>query len=123
MLECLTKINWKKVGLFASGTLFGTAGIKVLASDDAKKVYTNCTAAVLRIQLQLFRRTLKIFMKAQNRLMKNVQKQKWQRSLQKKLKQQKKRQQKKLKLRQKQQNSFDNLIYIKTYCGKADCRC
>ena len=23
-------------------------GIKVLASDDAKKVYTNCTAAVLR---------------------------------------------------------------------------
>ena len=48
MLECLTKINWKKVGLFASGTLFGTAGIKVLASDDAKKVYTGCTAAVLR---------------------------------------------------------------------------
>ena len=24
MFECLTKINWKKVGLFASGTLFGT---------------------------------------------------------------------------------------------------
>ena len=41
MLECLTKINWKKVGLFASGTLFGTAGIKVLASDDAKKVYKS----------------------------------------------------------------------------------
>ena len=39
MLECLTKINWKKVGLFASGTLFGTAGIKVLASDDAKSLY------------------------------------------------------------------------------------
>ena len=48
MLECLTKINWKKVGLFASGTLFGTAGIKALSSDDAKKLYTNCTAAVLR---------------------------------------------------------------------------
>ena len=48
MFECLTKINWKKVGLFASGTLFGTAGIKVLASDDAKKLYANCTAAVLR---------------------------------------------------------------------------
>lgn len=47
-VECLTKINWKKVGLFASGTLFGTAGIKALASDDAKKLYTNCTAAVLR---------------------------------------------------------------------------
>ena len=38
MLECLTKINWKKVGLFASGTLFGTAGIKVLASDDARYI-------------------------------------------------------------------------------------
>ena len=48
MFECLTKINWKKVGLFASGTLFGTAGIKALASDEAKKLYTNCTAAVLR---------------------------------------------------------------------------
>ena len=38
----------KKSGLFAAGVLFGTAGIKVLASDDAKKVYTGCTAAVLR---------------------------------------------------------------------------
>lgn len=41
-------IDWKKVALFAGGTLFGTAGIKILASDDAKKVYTQCTAAVLR---------------------------------------------------------------------------
>ena len=48
MFECFTKINWKIVGLFASGTLFGTSGIKALASDDAKKLYTNCTAAVLR---------------------------------------------------------------------------
>ncbi|MBS7183485.1 MAG: hypothetical protein KH047_08355 [Eubacterium sp.] len=36
----------KKVGMFAAGTLFGTAGIKVLTSKDAKKVYANCTAAV-----------------------------------------------------------------------------
>lgn len=28
--------------------LFGTAGIKVLSSKDAKKVYTHTTAAVLR---------------------------------------------------------------------------
>ena len=28
--------------------VFGTAGIKILASDDAKKFYANCTAAVLR---------------------------------------------------------------------------
>ena len=41
-------INWKKTGVFAAGVLFGTAGIKVLSSKDAKKVYTNCTAAVLR---------------------------------------------------------------------------
>ena len=48
MLECLKKINKEKTGLFAAGVAFGTAGIKVLSSDDAKKVYTNCTAAVLR---------------------------------------------------------------------------
>lgn len=38
----------KKVGIFAGGILFGTAGVKILASKDAKKAYTNCTAAVLR---------------------------------------------------------------------------
>lgn len=40
--------NLKKPGLFAAGVLFGTAGVKVLGSKDAKKVYTNCTAAALR---------------------------------------------------------------------------
>ena len=38
----------KKAGIFAGGILFGTAGVKILASKDAKKAYTNCTAAVLR---------------------------------------------------------------------------
>ena len=38
----------KKFSLFAAGVLFGTAGIKVLSSKDAKKVYTHTTAAVLR---------------------------------------------------------------------------
>ena len=28
--------------------MLGTAGIKILSSKDAKKVYTQCTAAVLR---------------------------------------------------------------------------
>lgn len=42
------KFDSKKTGLFAAGVLFGTAGIKVLSSKDAKKVYTNVTAAVLR---------------------------------------------------------------------------
>lgn len=48
MLELLSKINAKKTGIFAAGVLFGTAGIKILSSKDAKKFYTNCTAAVLR---------------------------------------------------------------------------
>ena len=37
--------GWK---LFALGALFGLEGIKLLSSKDAKKVYTHCTAAVLR---------------------------------------------------------------------------
>lgn len=40
--------NIKKAGIFAAGVLFGTAGIKILTSKDARKVYTECTAAVLR---------------------------------------------------------------------------
>ena len=41
-------MNWGKLGLFAGGVLFGSAGFKVLGSKDAKKVYTHTTAAVLR---------------------------------------------------------------------------
>ena len=37
-----------KLGFFAGGVLFGTAGIKILSSKDAKKVYTEATAAALR---------------------------------------------------------------------------
>ncbi|MBO6108901.1 MAG: hypothetical protein J6P16_05815 [Eubacterium sp.] len=39
---------WKRIALFAGGALFGSAGIKILSSRDAKKVYTHCTAAALR---------------------------------------------------------------------------
>lgn len=42
--------DWKKLGIFACGVLFGTAGVKILSSDDAKKLYTESTAAVLRAQ-------------------------------------------------------------------------
>ena len=45
MFDFVKKFNWKKTGIFAAGVLFGTAGIKILGSKDAKKVYTNCTAA------------------------------------------------------------------------------
>lgn len=47
-MNFLKKIDGKKTGIFAAGVLFGTAGIKILSSKDAKKVYTQCTAAVLR---------------------------------------------------------------------------
>lgn len=48
MLKCLKNADWKKTGIFAAGVAFGTAGIKALSSNDAKKFYTNVTAAVLR---------------------------------------------------------------------------
>ena len=44
----MVDFKFKKSGLFAAGVLFGTAGIKILTSKDAKKLYTECTAAVLR---------------------------------------------------------------------------
>lgn len=36
------------MSIFAGGVIFGTAGIRILASKDAKKVYTGCAAAALR---------------------------------------------------------------------------
>jgi hypothetical protein len=48
MLDFVKKIDKKATGVFAAGVLFGTAGIKILSSKDAKKAYTHVTAAVLR---------------------------------------------------------------------------
>lgn len=48
MLNYFKVKSLKKAGVFAAGVLFGTAGLKVLGSKDAKKVYTNCAAAALR---------------------------------------------------------------------------
>ena len=48
MLDVKKCLKLKNVAVFASGVLFGTAGIKILSSRDARKVYTYCTAAVLR---------------------------------------------------------------------------
>lgn len=44
----MVKFNPEKIALFAAGVLFGTAGVKVLGSKDAKKAYVHSTAAVLR---------------------------------------------------------------------------
>ena len=41
-------MKFKGVGLFVLGTLFGMEGIRLLSSKDAKKVYSHCTAGVLR---------------------------------------------------------------------------
>ena len=41
-------VNVKKVAIFVGGMLFGSAGFKILASKDAKKVYAHTTAAALR---------------------------------------------------------------------------
>ena len=41
---------YKKLALFAGGTLFGSAGIKLLSSTDAKNAYAHTAAAVLRMK-------------------------------------------------------------------------
>ena len=46
-------IDFKKythAALFVGGALFGSAGVKLLASKDAKKAYTHITAAGLRMK-------------------------------------------------------------------------
>ncbi len=37
-----------KIALFVGGTLFGSVGLKILSSKDARKVYSHTTAAALR---------------------------------------------------------------------------
>ena len=44
----LKSSSMKQAGVFLGGLLFGTAGIKLLSSKDAKKLYAHCTAAFLR---------------------------------------------------------------------------
>ena len=45
----------KKIGLFAAGVLFGTAGIKLLGSKDAKRAYAHTTAAALRAKEEVLK--------------------------------------------------------------------
>lgn len=40
--------NYSKLALFVGGTLFGSVGLKVLASREAKKAYVHVAAAGLR---------------------------------------------------------------------------
>ena len=41
---------FKDIAVVVGGTLFGSAGIKLLSSKDAKNVYTHAAAAVLRMK-------------------------------------------------------------------------
>lgn len=43
-------IGYTKLALFAGGALFGTVGLKLLASKDAKRAYVHATAAGLRVK-------------------------------------------------------------------------
>ena len=47
--------TYGKIALFVGGTLFGSAGIKLLTSKDVKKTYTHTTADVLRCREQVMR--------------------------------------------------------------------
>ena len=40
----------KNLTVFAGGVLFGSAGLKLLSSRDAKKAYTHAAAAALRMR-------------------------------------------------------------------------
>ncbi len=42
--------KYTKTACFVGGALFGSVGIKLLTSKDAKKVYTHITAAGLRMK-------------------------------------------------------------------------
>lgn len=42
--------GWGKIAAFVGGALFGSVGVKLLTSKDAKKAYVHTTAAVLRMK-------------------------------------------------------------------------
>lgn len=42
--------HYIRLACFAGGALFGSAGVKLLTSKDAKKAYTHITAAGLRVK-------------------------------------------------------------------------
>ncbi len=42
--------KYTRMACFVGGALFGSVGIKLLTSKDAKKIYTHATAAGLRMK-------------------------------------------------------------------------
>ena len=47
--------TYGKIALFVGGTLFGSAGFKLLSGKDAKKAYAQVTAAALRMKDEVMR--------------------------------------------------------------------
>lgn len=43
-------MKWDKIALVAGGLFAGTAGLKVLTSKDAKRVYAHIAATALRVK-------------------------------------------------------------------------
>ncbi|MDO4804007.1 MAG: DUF6110 family protein [Lachnospiraceae bacterium] len=41
-------MKWGRLCFFAGGVWFGTVGARILSGRSAKKVYSHCTAAVIR---------------------------------------------------------------------------
>lgn len=52
--------TWKNVGIFVGGALFGTAGVKLLGSKDARGFYTKTLAAGLRVKDCIMTATTKV---------------------------------------------------------------
>ena len=50
LMERMNNMNYKNLAMIAGGFLMGTAGVKLLSSRDAKKVYAHTTAAVIRMK-------------------------------------------------------------------------
>ena len=70
MMKALKKVNWKKLGIFAGGVLFGTAGIKVLFAKKIgiiiiKKQRNQATKQKRNRWRILFRKIVVIYMQAQ----------------------------------------------------------
>ena len=59
-LDCLANIKVEKAAVFVGGVLFGTAGVKILGSKDAKKAYTHGVAAALRMKDCVMQTTSKV---------------------------------------------------------------
>lgn len=60
LVKAIKSVDPIHYGVFAAGVLFGTAGVKILSSADAKGVYTKCLAAGLRAKDSVMKTVTKV---------------------------------------------------------------